>query len=645
MENNSSQQTGHSDAFSDSKAKAHLAAILDHAPEFVYAIDKDFRLTTLNKRLQDAVKESFGLNLQPGDSPLKFFENVSPELVQEWKAIYDKAFAGMPQNFVKEFDINQKSFWDFSINPIRENGKITGLACFVRDVTQQKLSEVKLKESEARFRTVSENPILAIAWGNTSGRLESANQAFCDLMEGSLDQLINSEPAQYTHPDDGEYVASFFRKLLHGEINNYRIEKRYITLKKNIKWVEMDVTAVRDEKGKVIQIVAVVQDISAKKAAEQLLRESETNLRYILDNASTASGLLDKQFNILTANRLANEWALQEMGVTLVEGQNFLEHFPDFYKQMAATVLEKVLEGKSHQYEAKYTKRDKTVSWFHVKIAPIADKDKVIIGICITAEETTLRKKAEEEIRLLNDSLEKTVKERTRELEEANSELEAFTYSVSHDLLSPLRNIDSFIDILVEDYRNVLDSEGQQTISVIKRNSTLMARLINDLLGFARIGKLPLTQQVVNINGVVTEVIDELRYMTNKLAAKVQLKDMHPAYCDPTLIKQVWVNLISNAIKYSKVKENPEIEIGSMEQKGEIVYYIKDNGVGFDLKYADKLFRVFHRLHKSGEFEGTGVGLAIVHRIVTKHGGRIWADAKPNEGAAFYFTLEPEQSS
>ena len=622
-----------------SETQAHLAITIDNVPGFVYSIDKNFTLITINAVLKDTVRQQFGLDLNPGDSPLKFFETISPSLVEEWRKIYEEAFSGKKLHFVKEFDIINKSFWDFSLTPILQNEEVTGVVCFVCDITEQKLSELKLRESEERYRVVSENPLLCIAWGTSRGKLTNANKAFCDLMEGSLEQLINRTSAEFTLPDDLKPAFAAFEQLRRGEINDYRVEKRYITLKGNIIWVELNITASKNELGELEQTIVVAKDITSKKHIEESLLRSEANTRYILDNSDTACMLLDAEFRILKANRLANEWALFELGIALNEGEEILIHFPEQYKLLAAPVMKKVLEGTAHSYEAKYTKRDNSISWYHLRITPITETKGSIIGLCVVASDITQRKKSEAEIKSLNSSLEKKVAERTTELEEANKELEAFTYSVSHDLLSPLRNIDSFIDVMIEDYRNKLNEEGQHTLGVIKRNSTLMGRLIEDLLNFARFGKVPLRKQLVNMNSVVAEVIDELRFMTNQLSAKIKLQDMHPAYCDPQLVKQVWVNLLSNAVKYSRKKEKPEIEIGSLEEDGQIIYYIKDNGVGFDMQYADKLFGVFQRLHKSGEFEGTGVGLAIVHRIITKHGGRIWANSKAGEGAVFEFVL------
>jgi len=372
---------------------------------------------------------------------------------------------------------------------------------------------------------------------------------------------------------------------------------------------------------------------------EDLLRKTEANLRFILDSSDTAYILLDNQLSIITSNRLAHQWTTSEFDRNLIDGSNFIDFIPDKYKQPAITVMQNAINGTPFIYEEKYTKRDGTVSWYHVRFAGIKDDTGTIIGLCIAASDTTRYRSAQAEIKSMNESLEKKVKERTAELEIANKELEAFTYSVSHDLMAPLRIIDGFSQVLLDDYRNKLDEEGFQTIQVIKRNATRMGDLVNDLLNLARLGRANLIKRNVNMNDLVTSVIDEMRFTTNKLAAKIKLKELKPADCDQVLIKQVWSNLLSNAIKYSKNRENPLIEIGCLEQNGQTVYYIKDNGVGFDLQYAGKLFGVFQRLHKPSEFPGTGVGLAIVHRIVTRHLGKVWADAKVNEGAVFYFTL------
>jgi len=339
------------------------------------------------------------------------------------------------------------------------------------------------------------------------------------------------------------------------------------------------------------------------------------------------------------ANRVADEWATQELGRTLQPGELLTGVLPAVYRDKGQAAIMVALSGTGYSYEDRYKKRDGVVGWYHVKIDSILDSAGKVSGLCITATETTRYRAAQAEIKAMNDSLEKKVKERTAELENANKELEAFTYSVSHDLMAPLRIIDGFSQVLLDDYRSKLDDDGLRTLQVIKRNATRMGELVNDLLNLARLGRANLVKRSVDMNDIVASVIDEMRFSTNKLAAMINLKDLKPAECDHVLIKQVWANLLSNAVKYSGNRENPMIEIGCYDQNGQTVYYIKDNGVGFDLQYAGKLFGVFQRLHKPSEFPGTGVGLAIVHRIITRHGGKVWANAKVNEGAEFYFTL------
>jgi PAS domain S-box-containing protein len=225
-------------------------------------------------------------------------------------------------------------------------------------------------------------------------------------------------------------------------------------------------------------------------------------------------------------------------------------------------------------------------------------------------------------------------KKAQEQLQELNKELESFTYSVSHDLRAPLRIIDGYADILMTDHQDKLDAEGNRVLGVIRSNTRRMSQLIDDLLNLSKIGRKDLAFQLTDMNKLVREVIDEQQNIP-----PIKVNDLEPAKCDSSLIRQVWINLISNAIKYSSKQPQPVIEISSVANANEIVYSIKDNGVGFDMKYAENLFGVFQRLHKASEYEGTGIGLALANRILTRHGGKIWAEAERDKGATFYFSL------
>jgi two-component system sensor kinase len=220
-------------------------------------------------------------------------------------------------------------------------------------------------------------------------------------------------------------------------------------------------------------------------------------------------------------------------------------------------------------------------------------------------------------------------------------ELEAFAYSVSHDLRAPLRAIDGFAGILSEDHASGLDAEGNRAVAVIGKNARRMGQLIDDILAFSRIGRQEMRRTVVPMHDIVQEVYDELTRAEGERTIRLTLAPLPPAEGDPHLIRQVMQNLLGNSIKYTRPKETSEIEIGCSTVEGENLYYVRDNGVGFDMKYAGKLFGVFQRLHGDEEFEGTGIGLALVQRIISRHGGRIWGEGKRDEGATFYFTLPP----
>ncbi|HTA95356.1 MAG TPA: ATP-binding protein, partial [Verrucomicrobiae bacterium] len=267
-----------------------------------------------------------------------------------------------------------------------------------------------------------------------------------------------------------------------------------------------------------------------------------------------------------------------------------------------------------------------------------------IIGVSKVAHDITDRKMAEEKIRQLNVELEQRVAERTAELEVANKELEAFSYSISHDLRAPLRAVNGFAGIVLEDFGPQLPEEGRGYLERIRAGALRMGVLIDDLLAFSRLSRQSVNRQNVNTVKLVQNVLDELKPQRDGRQIEIKTGELPACHGDSALLKQIWVNLISNAVKYTRGREPAIVEIGCTHEDGEDVFSVRDNGAGFDMKYANKLFGVFQRLHRDDQFEGTGVGLAIVQRIVHRHGGRVWAEAKVNEGATFYFTIGETKS-
>ena len=317
-----------------------------------------------------------------------------------------------------------------------------------------------------------------------------------------------------------------------------------------------------------------------------------------------------------------------------------LYYTPETLKKLRGMADQVAKEGGSSFYDFQAKLPDGNFTYFSGSVRAERDGSGKTVKLFGTVQDIAERKKAEKEIRKLNESLEEKVAERTVQLEEANKDLEAFTYSVSHDLRAPLRAINGFSSILIEDYGSMLDDEGRRICSVISKSARNMGELIDDLLSFSHLGRASLNIGSVDMALLARSVFMEIASAAERDLIDFCVEDLPAAETDPVLIKQVWANLLSNAIKFSAKKAKPEIRVQAFVKNGEIVYSVRDNGAGFDMKYADKLFGVFQRLHSASEFEGTGVGLAIVKRIVNLHGGIVWAESEPERGAVFYFSLK-----
>ncbi|MCD9018878.1 sensor histidine kinase [Parachryseolinea silvisoli] len=379
----------------------------------------------------------------------------------------------------------------------------------------------------------------------------------------------------------------------------------------------------------------------AEKELMQVNRELEKNINQVKESKEKFSRIFDVNPVGISISRLpagtmidVNASLLKMYGFTLEEvvGRTAVElNMVD--SDVREELIRELMQGvKVRDREILVRHKSGTMFpvLFSVDTFSMADKQFVITF----SYDITDRKKAEERVIQLNTDLEANL----QQLEMANKEMESFTYSVSHDLRTPLRAIDGYARMLDEDFSTVLDNEGRRLLDTIQYNAKKMGNLIDDLLAFSRLGKKGLQKTTVNTRELVENVLYEIG---NSLSdnASVKIGNLQPIEADYALINQVFVNLLSNAAKYSSKKECPIIEIESKLHETEVIYSVKDNGAGFDMKYADMLFGVFQRLHKVNEFDGTGVGLAIAHRIVSKHGGRIWADAKPGEGATFFFSL------
>lgn len=304
-------------------------------------------------------------------------------------------------------------------------------------------------------------------------------------------------------------------------------------------------------------------------------------------------------------------------------------------QQQFTCILE---EGKPVPFDEQRWKRlDGTPVDVEVAAAPLIYAGKPAVQVI--AHDITERKRAEQEIRRLNADLEKRVQVRTAELEAANKELEAFSYSVSHDLRAPLRHIEGFVEILISTKAPGLDEESNQYLETIAGSAKQMGRLIDDLLTFSRTARAEVNRTAVALNDLAHTVIREVKPEAGERHIEWIVADLPEVDADPALLRQVLVNLVSNALKYTRTRPLARIEIGTRRERTEEIIFVRDNGVGFDMRYAHKLFGVFQRLHRAADFEGTGVGLANVRRIVARHGGRTWAEGEVDKGATFSFSL------
>ena len=313
-----------------------------------------------------------------------------------------------------------------------------------------------------------------------------------------------------------------------------------------------------------------------------------------------------------------------------------------------AAVARQVMERKNFSLRASKTTEDEIgqlVDAFNGMLAEMERRAEALEASNRSLERAVAeRKRAEDDLRELNVELERRVADRTTQLEAANKELEGFSYSVSHDLRAPVRAISGFSRMLFEDHGDQLNEEARRMLGVVQSEAHRMGILIDDLLAFSRLGRKVIQNTALDMAALARAAFEELRAQHQGPAVEFHLGLLPRGMGDKTLLGQVWVNLLANALKFSSKREKPLIEVSAISDAKEHIYFVRDNGAGFDPRYQSKLFGVFQRLHDSSEFPGTGVGLALVQRIVVRHGGRIWADGKPNEGATFYFTLPKDDT-
>jgi len=399
-------------------------------------------------------------------------------------------------------------------------------------------------------------------------------------------------------------------------------------------------TPVFDDGGRLERVIHIATDITERKRAEEALRESEERYRIVADYSADWDFWVGPDGTLLYVSPACRD-------VTGYKAEEFFANprlngaiiHPDDRQLLKRHNEEALLSRGKNVMELRIVTKGGDVRWISHVCQTVYDRQGRSRGRRASNRDITPLKRAEEENRRLNEELEQRVRERTAQLEAANSELESFSYSVSHDLRAPLRHIKGFTDIVLEDYADGLDETVKGYLERVVRATRHMEEMVDALLTLSRYSRDCMTFEPVDLSAMAREIMAEFTRGNPGRRVAVTIREGLRAMGDPRLLRVVLGNLLGNAWKFTGKVEEGVIEFGQEEREGRTVYFVRDNGAGFDMAYADKLFSAFRRLHGSDEFEGTGIGLATVRRIIHRHGGEVWADAAPNRGATFYFTL------
>jgi PAS domain S-box-containing protein len=500
-----------------------------------------------------------------------------------------------------------------------------------RDLQRRRNAERELQE----FFQLALDPMAVFS---PEGRLLRLNPAWSTVLGHDRDGSLGKNFAEFVHPDDRERAGKEIFRAGQGR-TTVSFEVRFMSASGETRWYQWKAIPSSSDG----LIYGAARDITDHKVAMAALKKSSDEIRDLYNLAPCGYHSLDANGRFLSVNDTELGW----LGYTRDEMIGRLR-FSDLLTSESAKLFSEEfvrfkMMGSATDLEFELIRKDRSTFPISLSATAIRDAAGSYLASRSTVFDITERKQIEQKIRRLNLNLQL----QNARLEIANKELESFSYSVSHDLRAPLRHIDGFASLLSRHAGPTLDEKGHRFVAVISDSAKRMGRLIDDLLAFSRMGRGPMEEKEVDLNELVAAVIGEASFDLQKNVEWL-IAPLPRVRADGAMLRQVWVNLLDNAVKYSAKSHPPRIEIGSRydpDEPSEIVFYVKDNGVGFDMKYAVKLFGVFQRLHAETEFEGTGIGLANVRRIITRHGGRTWAESAVGSGSTFYFSLPAHPSA
>ena len=535
--------------------------------------------------------------------------------------------------------------------PIKaDSGDILGVVLIFHDITERKQAERMVRENEEKFRLMYERAPLAYQSLDETGHILEVNQAWLDLFGYRREEVVGKPIAEFLDPGyvkTLEYNFPRFKEA--GEISG--VEFLFVRKNGNRVTIHIDGRIGYDKDGHFQQTHCILSDITERKKMEEALQESEYRYKTLTEQSPFAIQIYDTDGIMRQVNHAWSDlWGVPVENADIGRFNILRDR-----QSRSASIQEywdKALAGESQtipdfEYDPSELGLQGRPRWLTSRIFPLRDRHGVVQNIVLMHQDITDRKQAVEEIHRLNRDLEQRVVQRTNELEAANKELEAFAYSVSHDLRTPLRGMDGFSKVLLEDYSEALDERGKDYLARVRAAAQRMGNLIDDMLGLSRVTRAKLRRLNVDLSALAESVAADLRSDRPERRVEFEITPGLTTKGDPQLLGLVLENLMGNAWKFTGARDDAKIEFGTLVEAeaakagraGEKVYFVRDNGAGFDMAYADKLFGAFQRLHLVSEFPGTGVGLATVQRIIHRHGGSVWAEGEVEKGATFYFTL------